>query len=101
LKKPLLLEDYIEPGEMLYADIPGFRASDNPHSTIPPDIVITSTRPDIVLVRPREVSLLELTIPYNSPESLSKAKEQKESKQNYQLVLSDLDARGLFSLLYT
>jgi len=52
-------------------------------------------------VRPREVSLLELTIPYNSPKSLSKAKEQKESKQNYQLMLSDLDAKGLSSLLYT
>ena len=62
---------------------------------------LTSARPDIVLVRPREVILLELTIPYNSPESLSKAKERKEFKQNYQLVLSDLDARGLSSSLYT
>jgi len=47
------------------------------------------------------VILLELTIPYNSPESLSKAKERKEFKQNYQLVLSDLDARGLSSSLFT
>ena len=92
---------HIEPGEKLYADLPGFRASDNPHSTIPPDFVVTSARPDIVLVRPREVILLELTIPYNSPESLSKAKERKEFKQNYQLVLSDLDARGLSSSLFT
>ena len=77
---------HIEPaaGEKLYADLLGFRASDNPYSTIPPDILVTSARQEIVLVRPREVILLELTIPYNSPESLSKAKEQKESKQNYQ-----------------
>ena len=73
------LERHIEPGEKLYADLPGFRASDNHHSTIPPDILVTSARPDIVLVRPGEVILLELTIPYNSPESLSNAKERKQS----------------------
>jgi len=63
--------------------------------------LVTFTRPDIVLVRPREVILLELTISNNSPESLSNCKERKEYKQNYQLVLGDLDARGLSSLLYT
>jgi len=80
---------------------PGEKPCDNPHSTIPPDILVTSARPDIVLVKPREVILLEVTIFYNSPESLSKAKERKEYNQNYQLVLGNLDARGLSSLLYT
>ncbi len=91
----------IEPGEKLYVDLPGYQASDNPPSTIPSDILVTSARPDIVLVRPSEVILLKLTIPYNSPDALSNAKERKETKQNYQLVLSDLDARGLSSTLFT
>jgi len=39
---PMLMEDILS----LW-----FRASDNPHSTIPPDILVTSARPDIILVR--------------------------------------------------
>ena len=34
----------------LYADLPGFRASDNPPSTIPLSITQTTARPDIVIV---------------------------------------------------
>ena len=32
----------------VYADLPGMRASDSPQATIPPSLLITSYRPDIV-----------------------------------------------------
>ena len=90
---PLLLEDILSLGKSCVTT-----PTQPSHLT---SYIVTSARPDIVLVRPREVILLELTISYNSPESLSKAKEWKEYKQHYQLVLGDLDARGPSSLLYT
>ena len=47
------------------------------------------------------VSLIELTIPFNSPESLANAKTQKENKENYQLVLGDLESHGYVTNLIT
>ena len=47
------------------------RASENPVATIPDDTLVTSAQPDIVLVGEDEVTLIELTIPHNSLESLS------------------------------
>lgn len=38
-------------------------------------------------------------IPYNSPEGVTNARQRKETKENYQLSLSDVDARGLDSTL--
>ena len=63
--------------ERLYADLPNHRVCDNPPTTIPQDIVPTSACPDLVIIREKEVLLLELTIPYNSPESLSNARQRK------------------------
>ena len=37
---------------------------------------------------------MELTIPYNSPESLTNAHARKSTKRNYQIVLSDLECKG-------
>ena len=36
------------------------RASENPEATIPEDVLVTSARPDIVLVGVDEVTLIEL-----------------------------------------
>ena len=77
------------------------RASDNPLSTIPEDILITAARPDIVLARKEEIILIELTIPHNSFESLSNARERKSRKETYLQALSDLEVKGLISNLYT
>ena len=67
------------------------RASENPLATIPENILITSARPDIVLVEDKEITLLELTIPHNSMESISNARARKSMKENYQQTLSDLE----------
>ena len=85
------LKRHLEPDVNLFVDLPDLRANDNPPATIPLEILDTSARPDIVVISQREIVLLELTIPYNSPESIAKAKQRKESKENYQ---SDLEAKG-------
>ena len=84
----------------MFADLPNLRASDNPMATIPIEILSTPYRPDIV-VRQNKVILLELTVPFHSPESMSKTKQRKESKELYQLALNDLEANGFDPLLLT
>ena len=53
----------------LYADLPDHRAFDNPHATIPQHIVTASALPDIVVIYGNKITLIELTVPYNSPEA--------------------------------
>ena len=84
---------------VLYADLPNLRASDNPPATIPPEILVTSARPDIVIVNSNSIIIIELTIPYNSPVSLTNAHTRKSTKQSYQMVLSDLESKGYRSIL--
>ena len=64
-------------------------------------IVTTSASPDLVLVRETKVILMELTIPHNSLEAINNAQRRKKSKENYQLVLSDIDKQGLKASLVT
>ena len=63
--------------ERLYADFSNHHVCDNSPTTIPQGIVPTSACPDLVIIREKEVLLLELMIPYNSPESLSNAHQRK------------------------
>ena len=89
------------PEARVLADLPGLRAEENPPSTIPNEILVTTARPDIVAITNREITLVELTIPYNSPECLANTKHRKETKTNYHLALSDLDSRGYSASLIT
>ena len=68
---------------------------------MPQNIVATSARPDMVIVSGGNVKLVELTVPYNSPEALRNARQRKESKENYQLLLSELDRLGYRASLTT
>ena len=87
---------------VIYADLLNCRAEENPPITVPPAIVCTSSRPDIVVVESSQVvSLIELTVPFNSPEALEYARRFKTNKENYQLLLSDLDSNGYQSELIT
>ena len=57
---------------------------------------MTSARPDIVFVGDnKEVFILELTVPFNSLESMKKAHDLKTKK--YELLLSDLEAQGCYA----
>ena len=77
------------------------RANDNPISIIPENTLVTSARPYIVVVGEDKVTLIELTSPYNSMESLSNARKRKSEKELYQQVISDLEVKGIASNLYT
>ena len=55
----------------------------------------TSARPDIVIVSASEIILIELTVPYNSPDCLHNTRSRKESKEIYQHALSDLETKEL------
>ena len=94
--RPQLSDD-----EYLYTDIPGLRAQENPASTIPLVLMVTTTRPDMVYINVNTVVLIELTIPFKSPESLSKAKLRKGTKELYQQLLSDLESAGKQATLIT
>ena len=101
LKKILLfLRQHLTGEGKLYGDLDGFRAMENPPSTVPPDLLPTSYRPDVVLVREdKKVIIIELTVPFNSPDSINTAHNFKTSK--YQILLSDLDTRGYDTDLVT
>ena len=60
----------IDDSTKIFADLPGKRASDSLPATIPTDISTTTSRPDQVLISKPEITLLELTVLFNSPEAL-------------------------------
>ena len=101
LKKILFfLRQHLTGEEKLYGDLNGFRAMENPPSTVPPDLLPTSDRPDIVFIREdNKVIIIELTVPFNSPDSINTAHNFKTSK--YQILLSDLETRGYIADLVT
>ena len=66
------------------------RASNNPLTTIPESILVTSACPDIVLVEEDDITRVEL-IPHNSMKNISNARIRKFTKEIYQQALSDLD----------
>ena len=72
------------------------------HSTYNTWAINGSTPADVVLLRNSEVTLIELTIPHNSMESvISNARTRKSKKQLYQQALSDLEVKGFTSDLCT
>ena len=85
-KKFLIVRDLrqqLPPELFLYCDLDGWRASDNPPATIPPKLLVTSARPDIVIQNGSDILLLELTVPHNTRDSFIKAHERKIEKENY------------------
>ena len=47
---------------VIYADLPGLKASEDPATTVPMEVTVTSWRPNIVVVRGRWLHLLELIV---------------------------------------
>ena len=58
-------------------------------STIPPEILPTSARPDIVIVSAGCISMVELPAPWNTEDSLASAKRHKSTQDNYQVFLGN------------
>ena len=85
----------VPPQFKLYADLPGLRACDSPPATIPANISTSTARPDLVFISINSVTMIELTVPPNSREALSSAKDRKANKANYISLIGDLEERGL------
>ena len=90
-----LRSDETPPQVKLYADLPGFQASESPPATLPTNLSTSTARPDIILISGDNVTILEVTIPSNSKEAINKAKERKSNKPNYNSLIGDLEGRGL------
>ena len=88
---------------IVYADLPGRRASDSSQATIPPALLIMPYRPDIVIhnKESNSVALLELTFPLDSVRHLELARDRKLKKEEYQLLLSELDHLGIVNFYDT
>ena len=75
----------------VYADIEGAKVSGG---TIPPHIVTTVQRPDLVIIdkstNPASVSLVELTIPFTR--NIAGANTRK--RERYEFLAADIDAAG-------
>ena len=84
----------------LYTDLPGHHASITP-CNYSMHMRITTAKPDIVITKNGKVHLTELTILLDLMKALKNARIRGREKMNYQLVLSDLDARGVQSSLTT
>ena len=68
--------------------------SDSPPATIPADISTTTSRPNLVLITEPEVTILELTIPFNLPGALAAARSRKSLGSNYLQHATDLEDSG-------
>ena len=91
------LQKHLPPSVKVYADLDNMRAEINPPATIPPNVLIISLRPDIVIIVGKEICLLELTVPTNFPYGLSQARSRKQNKSEYNILLNH--KAGRFSTL--
>ena len=95
------LQSHFLPDTEIYADLPGLTASDSPPATLPLRILVTSARPDIVIIDGDVITLLELTIPINTKEGLQNARDRKLAKENYITLIGDLHTRSFKAELET
>ena len=85
----------LQPVDKLYGDLTGYRANESPRATIPPELQCTPARPDIVIVTSEKVIMMELTVPSNISESLYQAHARETAKENYQMLQTDLEDKGI------
>ena len=101
---PLITAEFIKhhrADASVYCNLQCFRATGNPPSTIPPEILPTSARPDIVIVSAGCISMVELAVPWSSEDILASAKRHKTTKDKYRLVLSHVASRNIRAELIT
>ena len=77
----------------VYAGLLGMHASVSPQVTIPPTLLVIFYRPDIVIYNEstNSIALLDLTCTLYSIYHLESARDCKQTKEDYLLVLSKLD----------
>ena len=72
------MTSFLEDKDVLYVDLLGTRASENTSSTVSVSILATSARLDRNMV----ITLIELTVPYDSREHLRNASARKSQKSS-------------------
>ena len=60
------LKRMLQPVDKLYGDLTGYWANKSPWAAIPPELLCTTARPDIVIVTSEKVIMMELTVPSNT-----------------------------------
>ena len=95
------MRSFLKDEDVLYIDLSGKHASEIPSSTVPVSIQTTSARPDMFLVRNMLLTLIELTISYDSRENLRNARARKSQKSSYLELLGDLEAKVYSASLVT
>ena len=93
--------EQFNPSAKVFADCPNHRAVESPPATVPPSLISTPARPDICIVEDKNVTILELTVPWNSTSSISNARNRKQNKSNYQFLASDFHQLGFQVQLLT
>ena len=75
----------------VFADLPNQRASEQPPSIIPPSILITPFKPDLLLIhKENEATVIELTCPTNTITYLQAASGGNKIRQNIALYFQIL-----------
>ena len=71
-------------------------ASDNPQSTLPSDVSISSARPDLTssMCEGNVIKISELTVCSNTQRGFDEARSRKRNKHAYIQLISDLEAKG-------
>ena len=77
----------------LYCDIEGLKVNGG---TMPPEIALTSKKPDLVIVdrrsNPVTITLLELTVPWDSTTNFDSAYNRKRTR--YEYLANDIESKG-------
>ena len=87
------LKNNIPRGMEIYADLEGCMINGG---TLPPDVALTGSRPDLVLVNrassPVQVILAELTMTWDTVANTNNARDRKQAR--YQYLTEDIQQRG-------
>jgi len=80
----------------IYADLPNLTATEHPPSTIPPSILVTPLKPDLVLLHKgdNQATVIELTCSTNTKSNLAAAHSRKQNKGAYGILFSDMANQG-------
>jgi len=88
---------YARYANMLRAARIQFKSYRTPPSTIPPSILVTPLKPDLVLLHndDNQATIIELTCSTNTKSNLAAAHSRKQNKEAYGILFSDMANQGL------
>ena len=90
------LKDHTPAETTKYACLPNLRATKYPPNTIPPSILVTPLKPNLVLLHngDNQATVIELTCSTNTKSNLTAAHSRKQNKEAYGILFSDMANQG-------